>query len=261
MACLVCLFVFVFLVEVECGSSNAQAAVCESMSCGKTEIRFPFGLKGGNQSPRCSYPKFQVWCDNRSRTILTLPNAGDLVVKRINYQNQTIDVNDPGECLPKRFLQNLSQSLSSSGSGSPFHMDPAVYSLLNLTFLRCQSNATERYPLSPISCLADPTNSSYSVIVTWSRVISAPLSDWCDVISSAFVPILNMALWPFWPELTSDIELTWTRPDCGDCEAQGEDCGFATDTGLQVGCFPRLQSQKETSGNLPPFSLFLFPIA
>ena len=98
--------------------STRGKQICNSMSCGEIDIQFPFGLKGSNQgSAGCSYPRFQLSCDSHSNTILTLPAFGDLVVKSIDYEDQTIKVNDPGGCLPKRFLQNL------SFSGSPFMFD------------------------------------------------------------------------------------------------------------------------------------------
>lgn len=250
---LLCLFVFLFLVH---RASSAEADdVCDSTSCGGIDIRFPFGLREVEPNPnqqggrRCSYPKFQVRCDNQSRTLLSVPNFDELVIKSINYEYQTIKVNDPNDCLPRRFLQNLNLS------DSPFMFDPTVYNPLNLTFLRCSSNFTELYPLFPISCLGDPNNSSFSVIVMWlsGGVVPPGLSEWCDALSSVIVPISIMAIPPFWPTLTDDIQLTWTRPSCGVCEAQAQDCGFATDRGLRVACFPR--PQKESSGRF--LSLFV----
>ncbi|XP_061361046.1 RING-H2 finger protein ATL20-like [Gastrolobium bilobum] len=240
--CLLCIFLF----HVQ----NTRAKViCNSISCGDIDIQFPFGLKGSNQDRRCSYypnPSYQLSCDNNSRTILNLPYTGVLVVKSIDYEVQTIQVNDPDGCLPKRFLNNWNLS------ESPFRLDPN-YQPFNLTFLRCPSNVTESFqlPLSPISCLSDPSNSnSSSVIVSWTRpIVSSTLSQRCQVISSALVPLrlMYMPMWPYWPDLNSDIGLQWNQPRCRECAVSGQVCGFANDKTLQLGCFSAPSTKKGIS--------------
>lgn len=210
------------------------------MSCGGIEIKFPFGLKGHNQSRRCSYPRFLVSCNNQSQTIFTLPESGDLVIKGIDYASQILWVNDPNQCLPRRFLKGLTLS------SSPFQFDPGLYNRINLTFLRCPSNLTEISLLTPVRCLNDLANSSFAVTYLWMRSIPSLLNESCEVINSSVpYPISNIDPWPFWVDIGDDIQLTWGRPSCGGCEAQGQDCGFSKDTGLQTGCFSRSQ---ESSG-------------
>ncbi|XP_061359842.1 putative RING-H2 finger protein ATL21A [Gastrolobium bilobum] len=203
------------------------------MSCGEIDIQFPFGLKGANKGRRCSYPRFQLSCDKQNQTILKLSDSGDLVVKSINYEDQTIKVNDPDGCLPKRFLENLSLSVS-----PPFMFDASVYGFYDLTFFRCPYNVTKTYPVPSISCISD--NSSSVIFSLWSRPIDTSPWHECEVMSSALVPIPNsiMETSPFFsPDLNNDIELKWNKPTCGDCAARGQVCGFKGDTTtLQVGC-------------------------
>ncbi|TKY60721.1 putative RING-H2 finger protein ATL21A [Spatholobus suberectus] len=232
--CALCLF----LVHLQTTRGNKQVT-CNSLRCGGIDIQFPFGLKGSNQDSRCWYyptPYFQLSCINRTRTILNLPRFGDLIVNSIDYESQSIQVNDPDGCLPKRFLHKWNLS------GSPFMLNPLIYgtSPYNLTFLRCPSNVTDssQFPLVPISCLSD--NNNYSVIVSWSQpIVSSPMSQRCEVMSWAYVPLprLDMPMWPFWPDLNTDLELVWTEPNCRDCALSGELCGFSKR--IQVGCFPR----------------------
>lgn len=264
--------IYVFYVSVfHLQSTIRGKQICKSQSCGDIDIQFPFGLKESNQDRSCSYypnPSFQLSCDNQSRAILSLPNSGDLVVKSIDYETQTIQVNDPDGCLPKRYMRDWNLS------GSPFKPNPVIYTHFNLTFLRCPSNVTEsfRLPLEPIPCLSDNNgngngnssssnnnnSNSSSVIVSWVRpIVSSTLSSQtCEVISSHLVPLpsMDMPMWPFWPDLNSDVGLVWTEPRCGDCALSGQVCGFSDkdEKGLlRVGCFPSPSSSKGM--------FFLFP--
>lgn len=199
---------------------------CNPISCGDVDIKFPFGLKGANDN--CSYsPRFQLSCNNLSQTILKLPNSGDLIVKSIDYRAQTIRVNDPEGCLPNRFMHDWNLS------GSPFKLNPIIYqSYYNLTFLRCPNNSTGSSSFG-LACLSnkgknknssDTDISSSMVLVSWSRPIVSSLSQRCEVIGWGRVPIswAEMPMWPFWPDLNSDVRLVWTEPWCANCALDGQ---------------------------------------
>lgn len=230
-----CLLLFMFLLPLK------GELICETTSCGKINIQFPFGLKVTNQTRGCSYPRFQLSCDNRNRTILSVPGSEDLVVKSIDYKTQTVKVNDPDGCLPKRFLHNLSISLH-----PPFTFDATVY---DLTFLRCPSNVTNSDRVAPISCLGD-SNSSSVIFSWWPLNDTSPWRDECEVISSAFVPIPNPDSTTSFlvPDLNNDVELKWNEPACGDCVGRGEVCGLTGDASLQVGCFSTTPNNGESQG-------------
>ncbi|KAE9612866.1 hypothetical protein Lal_00027490 [Lupinus albus] len=206
--------------------------IFEIMSCGEIDIQFPFCLKGANyKGGGCNYPhpNFQLSCDNHSRTILTLPHSGDLLVKRINYEEQIIQVNDPNVCLPKSFLQNLTLSIS-----HPFIFYVTFYDLYNLVFVKCPSNLTDSISLPSISCLQETNSSSstssyFSFFGYYVNVSESPsLFYGCEVVSSSVVV-------PF-PNMNSDIELIWERPISGDCDDRSQFCGFVVGSSLQVGC-------------------------
>ncbi|KAL2342673.1 hypothetical protein Fmac_003958 [Flemingia macrophylla] len=210
--------------------------------CNGGVLQFNDVASSNQNNRRCWYhpiPAFQLSCLNDTKAILTLPRFGKLVVKSIDYESQSIRVNDPNGCLPKRFLQKW--NLSDWG----FILNPAIYgtSPYNLTFLRCPSNVTDssQFPLVPVSCLSDSTN--YSVIVAWSPpIVSSPMmSERCEVMTRALVPlpIMDMPMWPFWPDLKTDLQLLWTRPiKCRDCAISGQRCGFSQTQTLQLACFP-----------------------
>ncbi|KAL2347957.1 hypothetical protein Fmac_001957 [Flemingia macrophylla] len=203
--------------------------ICDTVSCGEIDVRFPFGLnQSQTRGSGCSYPRFELRCDNRNRTMLSVAGAsGDLVVKSIDYEAQTVKVNDPEGCLPKRFLHNLSVSLLHP----PFTFDATVYDLI--TFFRCPSNSN----VTSIPCLRDSDNSS-SVKFAWTpQSDTSRWRDECEVISSALVPDVTVA------DLNDDVTLKWSEPACGVCASRSEVCGFTEDTSLEVGCFSARKSQ------------------
>ncbi|KAG4999064.1 hypothetical protein AAZX31_08G022700 [Glycine max] len=242
-AILVCGFC-IFLFHLQSTRGNKQVN-CNRLRCGDIDIEFPFGLRGSNQDRRCRYypiQSFQLSCLDQTQTILTLPGFGNLTVKSIDYETQSIRVNDPAGCLPKRFLHKWNLS-----DDSPFALNPLIYGTIpfNLTFLRCPSNVTDssQFPSVPISCLSDKSN--YSTIVSWSQpIISSPLlSQQCEVMFRALVPlpVLDTPMLPFWPDLNTDLDLVWTQPNCRDCSLSGQLCGFSKDKTKtpQVRCFAR----------------------
>ena len=54
-------------------------------------VEFPFQLNTtSRQAKRCSYPGFNLSCNSRNQTILTLPYSGDFVVYYIDYFLQSL---------------------------------------------------------------------------------------------------------------------------------------------------------------------------
>ncbi|CAK8579344.1 unnamed protein product [Lathyrus sativus] len=239
--------VFSIFIIFHLQTSKAKQTICQTLSCGDIDITFPFGLKQSSnqiQDPRCSYypnSTFQLSCNNnQTQTILNLPNTDNLIINNIDYKSQTIQVNDPKGCLPKRYLQN-----NFNLSGSPFKLNPEIYTIYNLTFLRCPSNVSSELPLTPISCLTEDEehDSDMSVVVLWGEAIEdTTMAETCEVVSKAFVPLpwMDLTVWPFWPDINSDVELVWNKPRCEKCAVSGQVCGFSDDekNGLQVECFP-----------------------
>ena len=188
---------------------NTSAQICEASYCdgminSLISVEFPFQLINTPRPKRCGYPGFNLSCNNGNQTILTLPYSGDFVVEDINYMDQSIEIRDPDECFPGRFLrQNFTLS------GSPYQLYPN-----NHTFYNC-SNMTS-YGIPRVSCLSDD---NFTVLATvfsdeWLRLH-------CQVILNA--PI--------------SVKLSWSQPSCEDCEWRGKECALKSDTSLEVGCF------------------------
>ncbi|XP_065858592.1 RING-H2 finger protein ATL20-like [Euphorbia lathyris] len=200
---------FIFLSFLN--KSVTPLELCSQTSCSPTsqQIRFPFGLNSDNR--RCSYSGFGLSCNNKNQTILTLPHAGTFIVRRIYYELQKIYISDPGNCLPRRFLDNFSLS------ESPFMGD---YNL-SFIFLNCSAQNVSRIPLTSarrVDCLSNendtvfafPTYEAYGPPVPGCRVVSDRVE----------VPVV----WDLLAE--GDTTLFWDEPDCWFCERTGGTCGF-----------------------------------
>ncbi|KAL6986410.1 RING-type E3 ubiquitin transferase [Sarracenia purpurea var. burkii] len=224
---------------------------CSPSTCGDDgpEIRFPFRLKT-QQSYHCGYPGFDLSCDNQSQTILTLPHAGDFVVNHIDYVSQWVFINDPDFCLPKRIL-------NFTLSGSPF----AIAYSRNFTFLNCSSahwSESMMYRSVPIYCLS--TNRNFTIVAISAHYVPSS----CRKISTVSVPIRSFYQYEMPMDLTDDLQLTWSVPNCGSCEVAGGTCGFEGDL-TEIGCFdlpnrglPRSAKYGVIIGIGVPFLICLF---
>ncbi|GAU32603.1 hypothetical protein TSUD_71500 [Trifolium subterraneum] len=55
---------------------------------------------------------------------------------------------------------------------------------------------------------------------------------------------MDMTMWPFLPDLNSDVELMWNEPRCGNCALHDQVCGFSEDQNMvQVQCFANSSNQ------------------
>ncbi|XWS48803.1 hypothetical protein CRYUN_Cryun13aG0107800 [Craigia yunnanensis] len=212
------LFVSLFLQQ------PTTAQTC-STSCpgGRPEVKFPFGLNAdGNRNGHCSYPGFGLSCSNKTGAlVLNLPESGEFLVRYIDHKTQQIWINDPDNCLPKRFLQSFNLS------GTPF-----VSVLWNtFTFFNCSTSEVAEAGLTPIPCLS---NQNYSVVasLTDSSVDSTTdsLQSSCHPIRTVIVPFVRYSRW-------DRVRLEWYNPDCTSCVERRRDCRFKNRTSQEIGCF------------------------
>ncbi|XP_061361026.1 putative RING-H2 finger protein ATL21A [Gastrolobium bilobum] len=240
-------FFLMFILVLLAHPRTSAGFICESTSCeiGGLPIQFPFWLRQANQSQLCGYPGgFELSCSNSTngQPLITLPEAGDFVVKLFSLENQKIWINDPEECLPSRFMHNHGLNLEVS----PFRLSD-YYTIVDYSFLNCPSNLTSSLLVQPISCLNLSSNNknnnnnnhhlNYSVVAVLSDPpFSTPWTSSCDLISTASIPVSDMVSL-FWVDYYSDIQLEWDNPNCGSCEARGGRCGFLGDPPFNVACY------------------------
>ncbi|CAI9772653.1 unnamed protein product [Fraxinus pennsylvanica] len=205
------------------------ADVCTPASCDSVQgprIRFPFRLIG-RQPEHCGYPGFHLFCNNQSQTILRLPLSGEFVVDYIDYTRQTILIDNPDDCDPKRILNF---SLSRTPFGGTYTR--------KITFLNCSSDWTEymSYDLFPFFCLS---GENYVVMAMASYSSAQQIPPSCRMISNVSVPTQAqnyVSQYQSSRQIRVDFQLTWNEPGCRSCEANGGICGFKDNTVLEVGC-------------------------
>ncbi|KAI9174091.1 hypothetical protein LWI28_011829 [Acer negundo] len=230
------LFFFFFLIFFSVIHISTSVNTCP-ISCHATGlgpvIRFPFRRK--DQPFPCGYPGFELSCNSRSQTILNLPKLGNFTVQNIDYQSQTIWINDPDYCLPKRLLRSFSLS------DTPFNVE----NLMEFTFYNCSSvgNTAMDVPGSRmVSCMSGDNFTVVAVPTYWSNVSGQGIPGSCSVIDTVVIPFF----WPSWSGLEQGVPLKWDDPDCKSCEERRGTCGFENDISpiFIVGC-----------ANLPGFGL------
>ncbi|XP_021288961.1 putative RING-H2 finger protein ATL21B [Herrania umbratica] len=195
---------------------STSVEICR-VFCGGQWIRFPFSLS--DEADRCGYPRFNLSCRNQALTVITLPFAGEFRVEIIDYWVQSIWINDPDYCTPRRFLKGLNLSHTPF---EPVHPQ-------NYTFLNCSAGVSTQLPEARyIDCLSAET---FSVVVIPTNV----LDSYASLVSSSCLKIATVLV-PSW-DPNYGMRLTWNEPDCKFCERSGGACMFKSDTGLDVKCY------------------------
>ncbi|CAB4280150.1 unnamed protein product [Prunus armeniaca] len=212
--------IFLFLLFLP--QSAAKTTACGSSTCtaGGLLVRFPFQLRNNQVPSNCGYPGFDLSCNNRSQTILTLPSSGDFIVQSINYIEQRVSINYPGNFLAKGFFNH-----DISLVNSPFsYLNPTNY-----TFLNCSSYKGDT---TPIVCLGSDNYKVIAVPTRWfSPPFDEPLPINCSVILTTLVPSTFE-----WDYPNRGAELTWDMPECRSCELGGQVCGLKNHKSSKIQC-------------------------
>ncbi|KAI8007375.1 putative RING-H2 finger protein ATL21A [Camellia lanceoleosa] len=199
----------------ELGGAKEQDAECLPASCGKQdgpEIRFPFRLKGHHPN-HCGYPGFDLSCTPHSKyPVLELPSSVNVFVNNIDYTSHTINISDsePHVCFPRQ-LPNLNLS------ASPFQFLTSFY--VDVSFINC-SQTQDQYSMNQIACLSDQSHQVYAILSSYSSLLVS-----CTKMYNMSLPEENFD--SGYGTITFDhLQLNWSKPECGKCEAQGKNCGF-----------------------------------
>ncbi|EXB28670.1 RING-H2 finger protein ATL22 [Morus notabilis] len=244
---------------------TANITICRTARCdGSLEVHFPFRLKN-HQSSRCAYDgrtgRFDLACNKRNQTVIRFGSGSEFSVDSIKYEEQSISINDPDDCLPRRYLNKEFNNFTSETF--------AIEDMESYTFLNCSSKAATLYYhfVSPISCLgggedrtvvAMPTaflmNSQSAPPPSSSLNSDSPAPapatvDGCLVMGIAQVAVsLQSVSWLTnrFSDLSNSVRLTWSDPDCRECLARDGECGFRSSSTSEIGCF--LSSKGSSTG-------------
>ncbi|KAH6768957.1 hypothetical protein C2S51_014293 [Perilla frutescens var. frutescens] len=224
------LFIFFFLFSPLLG---AGADDCKPDRCRKDGplIQFPFRILN-KQSQNCSYPGFDVYCNDNNETMLDLPISINLVVKKIYYRSQQVYLSDPDKCLAKK-LQNL--NLSSTPFTFLTETDYS-YELRDYILFNCSVSNSNRDLDIPVPCLRDPSYQFYAVEED-SYMDSLPLTS-CTRFH-------NISSVPRYVFFSDDIRLKWSFPDCTSvCEAVGKRCTPSNNSTGGFQCVDKLKTHQ-----------------
>lgn len=213
------LFVRIFA-EVGAAANECMISRCDHHG---PAIRFPFWLKD-SQPDHCGYPGFQLSCTEKHQTMIELPNSVKLLVKKINYKSQEIQVHDPDDCLPKQ-LSNLNLS------ASPFQLKiKHDHSLQDITLFNC-SLPVNRGFMRRIPCSSVP---GYQVYVVDSYYTLFHDYDNYDLLSCSKMYNISSVT----NNIFEHFDLNWSKPTCRNCEAHGKRCRLkSNNTEPETECF------------------------
>ncbi|XP_059629050.1 rust resistance kinase Lr10-like [Cornus florida] len=179
-------------------------------------IRFPFRLKEDRQPGHCGYPGFQLTCDEREQTVLELPYSVKLLVKKIDYKSQFIHLQDPKGCLLGRLIK-----LNLSASTFQFYPDSESYYLSAYALYNCSE--PKRYLRFFIPCLTTAPGDHIYAVPSYAYYSSLTS---CTKIGN-YTSSLPYRLFS---DLSDNLVLSWSEPNCTKCESEGKLCGLKNHT-------------------------------
>ncbi|KAF3432840.1 hypothetical protein FNV43_RR23942 [Rhamnella rubrinervis] len=201
-----CFWLLLMIVVAETGVGQNE---CSEARCSEhgPAIKFPFRVKD-RQPDYCGYPGFSASCTTTNDTALELSTSmhHKFLIRKINYKSQTIQVYDPDNCSQKLLLNFPNRSIP------PFQFsnwNPYYHTLFN-----CSSSSRTGYGLIP--CLSD---SGYQIKIFFSD------DDIDDLLFVSCTKMYDLKGIPYeMSSQVSDVQLEWSKPNCGACEAKGKIC-------------------------------------
>ncbi|GLT38784.1 hypothetical protein SLA2020_130100 [Shorea laevis] len=223
-----------FLLIANVSELKAAQEKFQTKRCKHQTIRFPFRLKG-LQPDLCGYRGFDISYIEKKQLVLELPQNVKLVVRHIDYREQRIELSDPGGCLP---LQLPSLDLSAS----PFYFT-TDNPILEYTAFNCSREENLSYDHDEyykIPCLSSPEFQVLMIQTDFSQRFSLVN---CSK-TSLNISETNREMLHY---MTGDIvQLSWSTPNCGICEAVGRKCKLRNDNIQdEIECFGTTKKQRD----------------
>ncbi|KAH7528583.1 hypothetical protein FEM48_Zijuj05G0087400 [Ziziphus jujuba var. spinosa] len=200
----------IVVADIGLGAARKECSESRYYTENGPPIRFPFRLKHKHPDS-CGYPGFSVSCTSSNHTALELSIDSiriNFLIRKIDYKSQALHIYDLNHCYEKLF----------SNHPSIPHFQLISRYAYNYTLFNCSSLLELTYS-QQISCSGDSRYQIYLVdsgyYINYHRFFLSctklyDLPGYLDEKSS---------------QLVNDIQLKWSKPKCGACEAKCQTCG------------------------------------
>jgi hypothetical protein len=225
---LIILFLLLFLIKS--GSGHDE---CRELSCGLYEplVRFPFQLVKGPQD-RCTFPEFCLYCDDdhgKKKTMLSLPTTSGPIkffVDEINYKPQSIQLSDPDDCLPMKFLKLNSSSFLPYQFYSESKEKISFFNCSSVRKHHLRNNDQTFQDAQDMTTCPIYVSNSYDSVVILDLVSCTKMFDVSFISLQQYCPPYHF------------LSLSWPKQNCTECEAKGMKCKWKNDgTKGETQCF------------------------
>ncbi|KAL2318189.1 hypothetical protein Fmac_032065 [Flemingia macrophylla] len=206
------MMMLLMLLLIKYGSGQDE---CREFSCGPSEphIRFPFELVKGMQDG-CGLRRICVYCTPKNETIILLPSI-KLRLTSIDYKRHIIQLTDPENCLPKKFLQINNFVIHHNQVKLTYEQEEES----NLSFFNC-SSVGHRHLRNYMQSMSDAQDMiSCPIYVSYSFNSILQL----DLTSCTKMFDINASIHAY-ELLENSFSLRWLEPNCIEGDIECFDC-------------------------------------
>jgi hypothetical protein len=211
------IFIFTNLANLTL-SLNQKFQACTPRACGNgPNISYPFWIQD-EQQPFCGYPNFGITC-NEQNPVLEISND-EYIIKDIFHSDQSLLVANAAvykDACPTP-LHNVSLDRT------PFNL--TLYHTDLSFFYNCSS--VPEYPTYAVPCASNDNFHSFAVFHKEAYQLEKTCQSLVDV--PVDMPIggnlTSLSQMNYTEILKTGFLLTWSAPNCSNCENSGGRCGF-----------------------------------
>ncbi|XP_061999027.1 rust resistance kinase Lr10-like [Rosa rugosa] len=206
---------------------GAAGNSCTESKCEDNDapaIHYPF-----RRGQHCGYdPVLQ--CTQPNETVLAEKSLVlvKFFVKHIDYKQQTIQLNQPDDCL---LLKPFGIPHMPT---SPFYFpEESMYiTSMNITLYHCPTIPVEREYLKQVPCLGGPASQTYAFPSDLDLLRYMVSVRSC----TKMYDVLSLPFGTWWGN-KEDFILNWSKPNCTECEAEGKSCRLQMNgTNTEIEC-------------------------
>ncbi|XP_063938518.1 rust resistance kinase Lr10-like [Daucus carota subsp. sativus] len=237
---------------------------CRAARCGKTDIRFPFHLKHSAEDP-CVFPSgFQLSCDKTYKNVLaptikfeyeastSLPGlylsfSVQASVASIDYRSRQLYFEALSVVVTQNYYHfhnnhsnrnhyTFKPFVLTDGTSIQIQLFGRVHSCNDYTYHNCSSTSD----LSRFHRSINPSFPEIIGTVPSLRSHNRQIYAICSLLDTAEVPLTSCTKLYNISHVPYTVGgLTWSGPDCSDCEVKGQYCKFRRNSKIFTECYPK----------------------